>query len=854
MEIKKAVVIGAGVMGSGIAAQLANAGIEVELLDIVPKDYKGDDRDFIARGAIDKMKKTKPKPLMHPRNAKRIRPGNTEDHMDRIADADLIIEAVIEKPSIKSNIFKKIDAHRKEGSIVGSNTSTIPLATLSDGQSDQFKKDFVITHFFNPPRYMPLMELVSSDQNDPEMLKNLTKFMDEKMGKSVIDCKDTPGFIANRIGTYWLTVAMNEAINRGMTAEEADAVGSKPMGVPKTGVFGLVDLVGLDLIPHISNSLYDNVPEGDDFKNVHKPNPLIEKMIAEGYTGRKGKGGFYRLNKVGDKKIKEVVDLTDPDGPTYSPVKRPKPNALKASKKGGLKALVDHDSKEGEYAWEVLKKVITYSAELVPEIADDFTAIDDAMKLGYAWKYGPFELADRMGVDFLIGKLENEGTKVPAFLEKARGKSFYRTEKGQLQSLTTNGDYQDVKRPEGVTLLEDVKRTSKPVIKGKCADVWDIGDGVLCFELKTSTNTIDPLVLRTLNKTIDKIESGKTPYKALVIHNGKDNFSFGANIGLAMYAAKAKQYWMIDKLVKQGQDTYKRLKYANFPVVGAPKGLALGGGCEILLHCDKVTAHAETYMGLVEVGVGLIPGWGGCAEMMARAVGNKKRPQGPMPPLAQVFEMIATAQVPESAEEAKSKLYLRDTDEVVMNKSRLLAEAKKAAIELSKDYQPPKPTEEMQLPGPSGRAALRLAVNDLYAKGIATHYDVVIADQLAEILSGGQDADVAGKPKHEDDIRELERKIFMRLVRDPRSLARVESIVKHNKPLREKPLDNISADLLRRSLKGATDLQGKAVKFTDACKKKLTDAFAAAKKKTKPAAKKEAKPAEQSKPGKKLNK
>jgi len=825
MEIKKAVVIGAGVMGSGIAAQLANAGIEVELMDIVPSSYKGDDRDFIAKGAIDRMKKTNPAPLMHKRNAKRIRPGNIEDHMDRLKDADLIIEAVIENPDIKSKIFKKIDAHRKAGAIVGSNTSTIPLKNLVEGQSASFKKDFVITHFFNPPRYMPLLELISSPDNNPKTVKTLTQFMDEKMGKTVINCKDTPGFIANRIGTHWLTVAMKEALDRGLSPEQADAVGGRPMGIPKTGVFALVDLVGVDLIPHISKSLNNNVPEGDAFKAVYQDLPLIKKMIEDGYTGRKGKGGFYRLNKINGEKVKEVIDLTSPNELKYSKAKRPKPDVLNVSKKKGLRGLVSHESTEGQYAWAVLKQVLTYSAELVPAIADDFTAIDDAMKLGYNWKHGPFELIDKMGVDWFIEKLEKDGEKVPSFLNTARGKSFYKTVDGKLNALTTAGNYQEVKRPEGVTLLSDIKRGAKPVIKGKSASVWDIGDDVLCFELTTKTNTIDPLVLRTLNKTIDLIEDKKSPYKALVIHNGGDNFCYGANIGLAMVAAKVKQFWLVDKLVKQGQDVYKRLKYAKFPVVGAPSGRALGGGCEILLHCDKVQAHAETYMGLVEVGVGLIPGWGGCSEMMARATQNKRRPGGPMPPVAQIFELIGTAQVPLSADEAKSKLLLRKEDGITMNKARLLADAKKSALDLVKGYKPPEPVTDMVLPGPSGRTALRMAVNDLYLKGMATHYDVVIIDQLAEILTGGGKADIAGAPLSEDDLRKLERDVFKRLARDKRSLARIESIVKTNKPLREKPIKGLTPDLLRQSLKGATDLYGKPLKVSKLVQQKLKAAF-----------------------------
>ena len=421
MTIKKAVVIGAGVMGAGIAAQLANAGIEVEMLDIVPRNLEdGGDRDAIAKGALEKMKKSKPAMLMDAKNIKLIRPGNTEDHMDRLKDADLIIEAVIENPKIKSSLFKKIDEHRKPGSIVGSNTSTIPLKTLKDGQSAAMKKDMVITHFFNPPRYMPLMELVSSKDNDPKVVENLARFMDAQMGKTVIRCNDTPGFIANRIGTYWLTVAMGEAMKLGLTPEEADKVCGKPMGFPKSGIFGLVDMVGLDLVPYIGKSLYDNVPKADDFRNVHKKVPLISKMIEQGYSGRKGKGGFYRMNKDGGKKQLEVIDLYA-DELSYTPVTKPKMETLARVKKGGMKAMLEAADKEGQYAWAVLSKTLSYAAAMMSEIHDDITAIDEAMKLGYNWKYGPFEMLDKIGVDYVINRMEKEGMAVPPMLEKAKG-------------------------------------------------------------------------------------------------------------------------------------------------------------------------------------------------------------------------------------------------------------------------------------------------------------------------------------------------------------------------------------------------------------------------------------------------
>ncbi len=781
MTIKKVAVIGAGVMGAGIAAQLANAGMEVELLDRVdPKN--ANDRSAIAKSAIEKLLKTNPAPLMHKSNVKRIRPGNTEEDMDRLKECDLVIEAVFEDPKVKSDIFKKIDANRRADTIVASNTSTIPLHDLIKDQSEALKKDFVITHFFNPPRYMPLLELVTSSYNDKNMVAEVTRFMDEKMGKGVVLCNDTPGFIGNRIGTFWIQTAINEAYGRNLTVEEADAVMGKPIGVPKTGVFGLVDLVGLDLMPHITKSLTSTLPADDRYCVNNKSYPVIDKMIADGYTGRKGKGGFYRLNA---QREKLAVDLNTGAERPAAKIKLPKKN---------LHDLVDGQDKNGAYAWAVLKQTLCYAAEHVHEITANITGVDDAMKLGYNWKYGPFELIDRMGVDYFIMRVKADGEKVPAFLEKAAGRSLYRTNEGRLQYLDKEGVYQNVERAEGVLLLSDIKRASKPVFTNARnlpvlgavgAKVWDIGDGVLCVEFCSKMNSLDFWSMGAINKACDLIGDGKGKYKALIIHNEGDDFSVGANIGVALIAAKLKQYWLVDKMVTLGQTTYKRLKYAPFPVISAPSGKALGGGCEVLLHSHYVQAHAETYPGLVEVGVGLLPAWGGSTELLTRAQQSKKIAGGPMPAVVSVFETISTAKVGLSAFEAKDLMYLRETDGVTMNKSRLLADAKAKALEMIKNFTPEKPFD-LTLPGPSGRATLNSAVDGFYMRGLATTYDVVVSDKVATVLTGGDKAG-PGVKLTQDYLRGLEHDNFMKLLRDPRTVARIESIIKSGKPLREKP-------------------------------------------------------------------
>ena len=686
MEINKAAVIGAGVMGAGIAAHMANAGIPVVLLDIVPDGAQ--DRSAIAKGAVDKLLKADPAPFMHRRNARLITPGNLEDDLGLLADADWIVEAVIENLEIKQALYRRLDAARKPGSVVSSNTSTIPLANLTAGMPDTFARDFVITHFFNPPRYMRLLEIVAGPHTRPDAVDVVAAFSDHRLGKSVVRCKDTPGFIANRIGTLWIQAAINGALDQGITVEEADAVVGRPMGIPKTGIFGLIDLVGLDLMPHVGRSLAANVPDGDAFKPMHREPALFKKMIETGYTGRKGKGGFYRLRRDGGERVKEAIDLTTGE---YAPAMRPRLESVAAAKgKGGLRRLVEHPDKGGRYAWTVLSQTLSYAAALVPEIADTIHDVDEAMRLGYAWKFGPFELIDQLGAAWFAERLAADGLPVPELLAKVGDGNFYRVEGGGLQQFGPDGAYRDVGRPEGVLLLADVKRASERIAGNGSASLWDIGDGVACLEFHTKMNALDPDVLAMVGKAISTVQKGD-PFKALVVYNEGSNFSVGANVGLALFAANIAMWPAVENMVQIGQQTYKLLKYAPFPVVGAPSGMALGGGCEILLHCDAVQAHAETYMGLVEVGVGVVPGWGGSKELLTRWSLNNKRPGGPMPAVGKVFEMISTAQVAKSAAEAREMLFLRERDGITMNRDRLLAEAKAKALALVDGYAPPEP-------------------------------------------------------------------------------------------------------------------------------------------------------------------
>ncbi len=799
MTIQKVCVIGSGVMGSGIAAQVANAGIPVVLLDIVPRDIKdGEDRNKFAKGAIERMLKTDPAPFMSPRNAKLITPANLEDDLELLRDCDWVVEVVLEDLNIKHTTYEKITPYLKKGAIVSSNTSTIPLEMLTQKMKPEHKKNFLITHFFNPPRYLRLLEIVTGKDTDPAKAKEVIEFCDVKLGKGVVKCKDTPGFIVNRILTFFMQSALNVAVSDNVSIEVADAVLSKPVGIPKTGVFGLIDLVGVDLMPHLAHSLLTTLPEGDQYRKIYKDYPFIDGMIKAGYTGRKGKGGFYRLNPDGSKE-KQALPLTDKpfDEAQYTKADKPKLASMDAGKQG-LRAVVEADDVGGRYAWKVLRDTLVYAASLVPDIADSVAEVDEAMRLGTNWKQGPFEMIDALGASWFAGKLKAEGLSVPKIITSVGDDKFYKPVDGKLHYFGTDGKYHIVPRANGVLLLSDIKLSSKPLIKTPSASVWDIGDGVLCVEFTGKMNALDDQVFEAYQQAIKLIGKGDGDYKAMVIYNEGSNFSAGANLGLAMFAMNIALWPQIEELVSGGQKIYKALKYAPFPVVAAPSGMALGGGCEILLHADHVQAHAETYCGLVEVGVGLIPGWGGCKEMLLRYqeeereqfdknTGGRKlwfSPKNtPMGATRKAFETIALARVAKSAQEAKEIRYLKKTDGITMNRDRLLFDAKQKALELAKDYKAPEPHTEIRLPGASGRYALDMAVADMRKNGKATPYDVTVSAAVAKVLSGGDKADWT-KPLHEDDLYRLERDEFMKLVKNQGTMARIEYMLEKGKPLR----------------------------------------------------------------------
>ena len=791
MTIDKVAVIGSGVMGSGIAAQIANAGIPVILLDIVPKDP--DDRNVLAKSAIKKMLKTDPAPLMLSSNAKLITAGNLEDDLDLLKDCDWIIEVVLEDLEIKHKTYKKINEHRKSGSIVSSNTSTIPLEMLTNGMGKEFEEDFMITHFFNPPRYLRLLELVTSKKTRSDAIENVKNFCDVKLGKTVVTCNDTPGFIGNRIGVFWLTEGVNQALEQNVPIEVADAVLSRPVGIPKTGVFGLIDLVGIDLMPHLSGSLLSTLPKNDWYRKIFTDHKFIHQMIEKGYTGRKGKGGFYRLDpEAKGKRVKQALSLNPNsfDESGYKKASKPSLDSITAGRKG-IRAVVEADDEGGRYAWAVLSKTLAYAASLVPEITDNIVSVDEAMRLGYNWKKGPFEMIDDLGPAWFASKLKEENIPVPKLLEAVGDGTFYKLADGKLHYFDTEGSYKEIERPDGVLLLRDLKLSSKPIMKNGSASVWDIGDGVLCFEHTSKMNTFDEQIFDMINKVIKHIGDGQGEHKALVFYNEGSAFSAGANLGLALFMINIAMWPQVEEFIAGGQKAFMALKYAPFPVISAPSGLALGGGCEILLHSDHVQAHAETYTGLVEVGVGLIPAWGGCKEMILRIQNKQKAKHNkmwfspandPMSATRQAFETIGLAKVAKSAAEAKKIGYFRDSDAITMNRDRLLYDAKMSALSLAKNYKPPEEISDIRLPGPSGKAALDLAVSDLRASGKATPYDVTVSSHLAAVLSGG-DTDWT-EPLTEMDLINLERKEFVKLLHNEGTMARIEHMLDNGKPLR----------------------------------------------------------------------
>ena len=772
-RIGKAAVIGAGTMGSGIASHLANAGIPVVLLDIVAGGT--DKRNAVAEGAVQRMLNSSPPAFMDKSSAALITTGNIEDHLDLISDADWIAEAVVERLGVKRDLYRAIDAVRKRGSMVSSNTSTIPLSMLAQEMPQAMRGDFCITHFFNPVRYMRLLEIVAGADTRPEVIETLSEFCDIELGKGVVPCRDTPGFLGNRVGVYALQTGIVEAAAQGLKVEEADAIMGRPMGIPKTGIFGLYDLIGLDLMLDVVESLRSALPDSDAFQDVAAGIPRIADLISNGYTGNKGKGGFYREREVNGELAREAVDLGTGE---YRSAARPVLDAAIAGETQGLRALVETDDKYGRFAWRVLAKTLCYAASLIPEIAEDPLPVDEAMKLGYSWRQGPFEMIDELGPAWFKARLESEGLAVPQILERVGELSFYRADDGIFERVTFAGDYAPVQRAPGVVRLNDLTRTQIPVIENDAASLWDVGDGVACVEFHTKANALSPDSMTLLAESLNVVSEN---FQALLIHNDAPHFSMGFNLEFALAAATEKAWERLDGALDAFQSACLACRYAPFPVVAAPSGMSLGGGFEVLLHCDALQAHANTNMGLVETLVGLIPSGGGCKEMLHRWTRDASNSDAKLKGALEVFAIIGMGKTAASPMEARPLRLFEDHDRFSMNRDRLLAEAKARALDMVKDYRPRQPPRFSAL-GIKGMDAMQTLLDELNAKGITTPHDLVVGKHLAHVLCGGDRP--AGESVSEEEICALEREAFIALCDTPGTVARIEHMLAKGRPLR----------------------------------------------------------------------
>ncbi|MDX1499399.1 MAG: 3-hydroxyacyl-CoA dehydrogenase/enoyl-CoA hydratase family protein [Woeseiaceae bacterium] len=771
-EINKAAVIGAGTMGAGIAGQLANAGIEVRLLDL-PAD--GGDRNAIAKRGLERLLDENQPGLLHADLAQRITVGNIDDDLDSIADCDWIAEAVVERLDVKQALYRKIDAVRKAGSIVSSNTSTIPISLLVEDMPKAFRQEFAITHFFNPVRYMRLLELVRGKHTRPEVMDCLEAFNEVRMGKGIVVCRDTPGFLGNRVGVFAIQTALHKAFELGLTPEEADAVFGRPLGIPKTGVFGLYDLIGIDLMQDVVLSLVSNLPKDDPFHAVAAEIPVMQRMIESGRVGNKGKaGGFYRPARPADDEPRQTLDFESFE---YRPFEPARPEAaVKAEARGDFTRLLKEDDKYGRYAWEVLAETLSYAASLVPDVNDSLVAIDDAMKLGYNWIQGPFEMIDAIGVDRFIARLEENEREVPRFLRTAAGESFYRVKKGQLQYLLADGSFTDLDRARGVVRFSEKRRTLKPVLENEKASYFQLDDEIGLVEFHSKANTLDGESMALVEEATGH---ACQHLSGLIVHNDAQHFSCGVNLEAVLGFIVEEDFDGLDAFLDHFQKTVLGMKAAPIPVVAAPSGLSLGGGFEVLLHADRVVFHANSVTGLVETLVGVVPGGGGVKEMLYRWI---EREDDAAQGAWQAFKNIGYGKTARSPLEAGPLAMYRDgIDTWVMNRDRLLSTAVEAVRDLRDDYRP-SPRPPIAVAGRKVGAEMREWLEDALENGRLEPHDVRVGSEIATIVTGG---DVGADTKlTEADLCALERKAFLALARTDATRARIEHMLAHGTPLR----------------------------------------------------------------------
>jgi len=738
VEIKKVVVIGSGTMGSGIAAHLCNANVPVTLLDL---------KTEISQNAKDRIFKSKPPLLIDKSRIDQIKVGNIEDDFKVIEDADWIVEAVVERIDIKHNIYDKIFKSRKPGAIVSSNTSSIPIKILSEKLNDQQKKDFCITHFFNPVRYMGLLEIVKSENNDLNKINSLKKFCEQELGKGAIICNDTPGFLGNRIGVYAMQVAMTEAFKMNLSIEEADAVFGRPMGIPKTGVFGLYDLIGIDLMADVLKSFVKELENTDPFQEVAKEIPLVKKLIETGYTGRKGKGGFYRMNKQNNKKILEAINLVTGE---YFPTKK----IDLGFETVNLNKLIERKDKYGEYAWIVISKIIQYASSLVPGITDKFNDIDEAMRLGFNWAMGPFEMLKSIGVKNFFERIDNfEGNTFLENLSKTKDENFY----GERQLYTD------------IQTLGKIRPSAIKVDKNNSAEIHRFKDFNI-VEFTTKACALDYESMDALKNATDK---------PLIIMNESMQFSAGVNLSYTMSFVEKNDFKSIEKFIKYFQETCKHLKYSKHPVISAPSGLVLGGGEEVAIQSNFVVAHTNIVMGLVETLVGLVPAGGGCKEVLWRWMQTEEAKKDPDFAPLKVFNIIGYATTATSPIEAEPLKFLRAEDKKIMNRNSLFEVSKKIIVE-NKDFTPPEECK-FNLSGKPLKEKMIKVLEKLYNEKVILDHGLEVGKELATVLSGGDTS--IDKTLSEDDLYNLELASFMRLIENKKTQERINHTLTTGKPL-----------------------------------------------------------------------
>lgn len=786
-SIRKAAVLGSGVMGSGIAAHLANIGIPSILLDIVPSELSEDEkakgftledkqvRNRFSTTALQKLLKQKPAPLTSKGNLALIEAGNLEDDMHKLAEVDWIIEVVVENLSVKKQVFERVDQYRKPGSIVSSNTSGISVEAMVEGRSEDFQKHFLGTHFFNPPRYLKLLEVIPTQHTSAEVLSFIKEFGEDVLGKGVVEAKDTPNFIANRIGTYGLLVTVQEMLKGGYSVGEVDSVTGPLIGRPKSATFRTLDVVGLDTFAHVAKNVYELV-EGDE-KEVFNIPAFMTKMLENRWLGSKSGQGFFL------KQGKDILEL-DPNTLEYGPRQKLKSASVELSKQekglaNKMKALVYADDRAGQLLWNILSPVLAYSAGLLGTIADDVVAIDRAMKWGFGWEMGPFETWDAIGLKKSVSKMTNVPAWISEMLENGH-ETFYKEESGKLY-FYQNGEYKEVVENPKVINLKRFKKEKGVIKKNSGASLIDLGDGVALLEFTSPNNAIGLDILQMISYSIDEVEKN---YKGLVIGNQGKNFCVGANIALILMEAQDDNFYELDMVVHQFQQTMMKVKYSKKPVVAATFGMTLGGGSELSLPCAKIQASSETYMGLVEVGVGLIPGGGGNKELYIKHL--ERMPNGVDYDLQKVankvFETIAMAKVSTSAAEAFENNFLSSKDGISVNGDHLLYDAKQAVLALHENGYKPPIRKKVPVVGETGYATLLLGAETMYLSGYISEHDLKIAKKLAYVIAGGKVP--YGTEVDEQYLLNLEKEAFLSLLAEPKTQARMQHMLVKGKPLR----------------------------------------------------------------------